>query len=133
MFFISYLSLFLLFSSVFSGLSTISNFIGTGIIVLIIAYFRNCHFNVPIHKKTLTPGGGGIIQYPVKLLYTGNMPIILFISFINNIFIISQNMSEKYKKVGLVKILGVWKSAGENSGMFSLLKKCNFLFYSVFY
>jgi hypothetical protein len=51
------------------------------------------------------------------------MPIILFISFINNIFIISQNMSEKYKKVGLVKLLGVWKSAGENSGRFSLLKK----------
>ena len=118
MFFISYLFLFLLFSSIFSGLSTISNFIGTVIIILIISYFRNCHYNVSIHKKTLTPGGGGIIQYPVKLLYTGNMPIILFISFINNIFIISQNMGEKYNKVGLVKILGVWKSAGENSGTY---------------
>jgi protein transport protein SEC61 subunit alpha len=117
LFFISYLFLFLLFSSIFLGLSTISNFVGTGIIILIISYFRNCHFNVPIHKKTLTPGGGGIIQYPVKLLYTGNMPIILFISSVNNVFIISQNMSEKYKKVGLVKLLGVWKSAGENSGM----------------
>ena len=101
----------------FSGLSTISNFFGTGVIILIISYFRNCQFYVPIHKKNLTPGGGGIIQYPVKLLYTGNMPIMLFASFINNIFIISQNMSEKYKKVGLVKILGVWKNAGENAGM----------------
>lgn len=49
------------------------------------------------------------------------MPIILFMSFINNIFIISQNMSEKYKKVGLLKILGVWKSAGENSGAYLTL------------
>ena len=121
MFFISYLSLLSPFSLIFSGLSTVSNFIGTAIIILIISYFRNCHYNVPIHKKTLTPGGGGIIQYPVKLLYTGNMPIILFISFINNIFIISQNMSEKYKKVGLVKLLGVWKSAGENSGTYFAL------------
>ena len=103
-------------------MSTISNFFGTGVIILIISYFRNCQFYVPIHKKNLTPGGGGIIQYPVKLLYTGNMPIMLFASFINNVFIISQNMSEKYKKVGLLKILGVWKNAGENAGKKQLLQ-----------
>jgi protein transport protein SEC61 subunit alpha len=97
-------------------MSTVSNLLGTGIIVLLIAYFRTCQYDLNLHKKTLQPGGGGVFKFPVKLFYTGNMPIILFISAVNNLFIISQNLSGKYKKVSLVKILGVWKKVAENSG-----------------
>lgn len=97
-------------------MSTISNLLGTVIIILLVAYFRTCQYDINLHKKTLQPGGGGVFKFPIKLFYTGNMPIILFISAVNNLFIISQNLSGKYKKVSLLKILGVWKKASENSG-----------------
>ena len=93
-----------------SGLS------GTIIIVLITSYFRNIKYDLVLYKKTLLPNNNNIHKYSIKLFYTGNMPIILFISFVNNIIIISQTMSVKYPKVALVKLFGTWKSQGENTG-----------------
>ena len=102
--------------------------------ILLASYIRNCHFNLPLHRKNLTPGGGGIFNYTIKILYVGNMPIILFISFINNIFIISQNMSSRYKKVSLIKILGVWKSVGENTGTLNKSVNCfTYVLYTLLY
>ena len=114
-------------------MSTLSNIFGTVVIILLASYIRNCHFNLPLHRKNLTPGGGGIFNYTIKILYVGNMPVILFISFINNIFIISQNMSSRYKKVSLVKILGVWKSVGENTGAFNNQPAIEIIFIIIFH
>ena len=106
----SFLSFFLI------GLSTFLGLLGTVIIILLVSYFRNIKYELLLYKKTLLPNNNNIYKHSIKLFYTGNMPIILFLSFVNNIFIISQFMSVKYPKVPLVKLLGVWKVEGENSG-----------------
>ena len=97
-------------------MSTLCGLFGTILIIILASYFRNIKFDIQLHKKILSPNNGGIMKYSINLFYTGNMPIILFIAFINNIIIISQNLSLRYPKVPLVKLLGVWKNVGENTG-----------------
>jgi hypothetical protein len=46
------------------------------------------------------------------------MPIVLLTSFVSNINIVSQSLYVKYKHIPLVRLLGVWKPIGENSGIY---------------
>lgn len=48
-------------------------------------------------------------QYPIKLFYTSNMPIILQSALVSNLYFISQLLYKRYGTYFIVKLLGRWR------------------------
>lgn len=48
-------------------------------------------------------------NYPIKLFYTSNMPIILLSALVSNIHFVSQLLYKRFKDNVLVQLLGRWK------------------------
>lgn len=48
-------------------------------------------------------------QYPIKLFYTSNMPIILQSALVSNLYFISQLLFKRYGSYFIVKLLGRWR------------------------
>ena len=48
-------------------------------------------------------------QYPIKLFYTSNMPIILQSALVSNLYFISQLLYKRYGGNILVQLLGRWR------------------------
>ena len=48
-------------------------------------------------------------QYPIKLFYTSNMPIILQSALVSNLYFISQLLFKRYGGNILVQLLGRWR------------------------
>ena len=51
-------------------------------------------------------------QYPIKLFYTSNIPIILQTAFVSNLYFFSQLLYKRYSNSFLVSLLGVWSEVG---------------------
>lgn len=51
-------------------------------------------------------------QYPIKLFYTSNMPIILQSALVSNLYFISQLLYKRYGTYFIVKLLGRWRVRG---------------------
>ena len=52
---------------------------------------------------------GQSFPYPIKLFYTGNIPIILQTAFVGNLYFISQVLHRKFKGNFFVGFLGKWQ------------------------
>lgn len=48
-------------------------------------------------------------QYPIKLFYTSNMPIILQSALVSNLYFISQLLFKRYGSYFIVKLIGRWR------------------------
>jgi protein transport protein SEC61 subunit alpha len=48
-------------------------------------------------------------QYPIKLFYTSNIPIILQTAFVSNLYFFSQVLHRKFKGNFFVSFLGKWQ------------------------
>ncbi len=48
-------------------------------------------------------------NYPIKLFYTSNMPIILYSALVSNMYFISQLLYKRYGGNFLVRLLGQWQ------------------------
>ena len=110
------------------GMSTIVGLLATVIIGMMMTYLRGCKVQIALQKKDLkyydrnvTNNTNNFNTYSIRLLYTSNMPNILYSAAISNLYIISQMMYKSHPKVALVKLLGVWKPYAENSGTIILL------------
>jgi protein transport protein SEC61 subunit alpha len=57
-------------------------------------------------------------NYPIKLFYTSNMPIILYSALVSNMYFISQLLFKRYGGNFLVRLLGQWQENEWNGQMF---------------
>merc|ERR1712072_1010226 len=98
-------------------LPNITNLLATLLVFLVVMFLQGFQVNlVCVSKKQ----AGQTYQYPIKLFYTSNMPIILQAALLSNIYFISELL---YQKLGneniLVALMGRWEEpeyAG-NEGM----------------
>lgn len=62
--------------------------------------------DLPVRSKNRR---GAQQNYPIKLFYTSNMPIILQSALVSNLYFISQLLYKRYGGNILVQLLGKWQ------------------------
>ena len=62
--------------------------------------------DLPVRSKQRR---GAQQNYPIKLFYTSNMPIILQSALVSNLYFISQLLYKRYGGNFLVQLIGRWK------------------------
>ena len=82
------------------------------VVFLIVIYFQGFRVDLPIRSKRARGQQG---NYPIKLFYTSNMPIILQSALTSNLYFISQLLYKRYGGNLLVQLLGKWRES-EHSG-----------------
>ena len=90
------------------SLTNLNAIIATVFIFLAVNFFQGFHVNVAIHNKGVKGHSG---NYPIKLFYTSNMPIILQSTLISNLFFISQLLFRKFGQFRIIRWLGRFKQS----------------------
>mmetsp|Transcript_16101 Transcript_16101/g.30342 ORF Transcript_16101/g.30342 Transcript_16101/m.30342 type:complete len:477 (-) Transcript_16101:243-1673(-) len=89
------------------------NLAGTLAIMGAVTWFQGWRVNIPVKSvKHRTQSG----QYPVKLFYTGNMPVVLYAAMVGQLYFVSQLVYAKMGSIPLVRLLGVWEEYGDGAG-----------------
>jgi protein transport protein SEC61 subunit alpha len=86
------------------------NLLATCLVLLAAIYLEGIKMLVPLQSRD-TRGRRG--TFPIKLLYTSTMPIMLYSTAVSALYIVSQMLH--YSRLGgsvLARLLGVWKEAG---------------------
>ncbi|KFK30162.1 hypothetical protein AALP_AA7G225200 [Arabis alpina] len=123
------------------NLPNVTNLLATVLIFLILNYFQG--FRVVLPVKSKNSRGGGSSNYPIKLFYTSNMPIILQSALVSNLYFISQLLYKNFSGNILVNLLGQWRDSVPVGGLAYLITSpssfadmaahpCHALFYIVF-
>ncbi|KAL6206743.1 hypothetical protein ACLB2K_023990 [Fragaria x ananassa] len=94
-------------------LPNVTNLLATVLIFLIVIYFQGFRVELSVGSKV---NRGQQRSYPIKLLYTSNMPIILQSALVFNLSFCSQLLYKMYGGNFLVNLLGKWKESGYSSG-----------------
>ena len=69
-------------------------------------YKQGFRVDLPVRSKQRR---GQQQQYPIKLFYTSNMPIILQSALVSNLYFISQLLFKRYGSYFIVKLIGRWR------------------------
>lgn len=93
-------------------LPNIMNLLATVVVFAAVIYLQGFRFEIPV-KSNRNRGMRG--NYPIKLFYTSNMPIMLESALTSNVFLISQMLFSRFPSNLLVKLLGVWEPMDESS------------------
>eukprot|EP01029_Cantina_marsupialis_P015610 TRINITY_DN3424_c0_g1_i1.p1 TRINITY_DN3424_c0_g1~~TRINITY_DN3424_c0_g1_i1.p1 ORF type:complete len:474 (+),score=118.50 TRINITY_DN3424_c0_g1_i1:65-1486(+) len=96
-----------------SYLPNMSNLLATVGIFVLVVYLQGFRVNIGV-KNARQRGATG--QYPIKLFYTSNMPIILQSALVTNMYMISQMLYKKFSGNMLVNILGQWVESQGSRG-----------------
>ena len=72
----------------------------------IVFYKQGFRVDLPVRSKQRR---GQQQQYPIKLFYTSNMPIILQSALVSNLYFISQLLFKRYGSYFIVKLIGRWR------------------------
>lgn len=88
------------------NLPNLTNLLATVLIFVVVIYFQGWRVNLPV-KYQKHRGQEG--NYPIKLFYTSNMPIILLSSLVSNLYFISQLLYNRAPTNLLVRLLGMWQ------------------------
>ncbi|CAG7903146.1 protein transport protein Sec61 subunit alpha [Brassica rapa] len=118
------------------SLPNVTNLLATVLVFLIVVYLQGFRVVLPLWSKNSRQGGG----YPIKLLYTSNMPIILQSALVSNLYFISQLLYNNFSGSFLVNLLGQWRGPTPVGGLAYLITApsslaahpCHTLFYIVF-
>ncbi|MEW5310007.1 MAG: hypothetical protein WDW38_001843 [Sanguina aurantia] len=97
-----------------TNLPNVTNLLATVVIFLVVIYFQGFRVDLPVRNKRARGQQG---NYPIKLFYTSNMPIILQSALVSNLYFISQLLYKRYGGNFLVQLLGRWQSAEYNGQM----------------
>lgn len=87
-----------------SHLPNISNLLATILVFCVVIYFQG--FKVVVNLKHKT---GATQEYPIKLFYTSNIPIILQSALVSNLFFLSQMLHNKFSNNFIIRLLGTWE------------------------
>lgn len=87
-------------------LPNVSNLLATVLVFGVVIFFQGFRVDLPIKSNRVR---GQMSNYPIKLFYTSNIPIILQSALVSNLYFISQMLDRKFAGNFLVGLLGVWK------------------------
>jgi protein transport protein SEC61 subunit alpha len=90
-----------------SNLVNMHNIIATIFIFAVVIYFQGFEYNIKLTNRNIK---GSITNYPIKLFYLSNTPIILQTALISNLHVISQILYKRFGSYWIIRMLGVWKS-----------------------
>ncbi|KAL7560020.1 hypothetical protein ACA910_013511 [Epithemia clementina (nom. ined.)] len=88
------------------NLPNLTNLLATVLIFVVVIYFQGWRVNLPVKYQKYRGQEG---NYPIKLFYTSNMPIILLSSLVSNLYFISQLLYNRAPTNVLVRLLGMWQ------------------------
>lgn len=94
-------------------LTNLVNLVMTILVFLVVIYLQEFKVNL----KLVNDGYRGVAQdFPIKLFYLSNTPIILQTAFVSNIRVVSEILHFRFQKFYLVRLFGNWKQlpGGEN-------------------
>jgi protein transport protein SEC61 subunit alpha len=87
------------------GMPNMMQLMATVAVFCMVVYFQGFKVELPMRNKR-----GGRMNYPIKLFYTSNMPIILQSALVSNVYFISQLLFKRYSGNPLVQLLGRWEA-----------------------
>lgn len=90
-----------------------TNLLATIVVFLVVIYFQGFRVDLPVRNKRARGQQG---NYPIKLFYTSNMPIILQSALVSNLYFISQLLYKRYGGNLLVQLLGRWEQMEYGGG-----------------
>lgn len=88
------------------NLPNLTNLLATVLIFVLVIYFQGWRVNLPVKYQKYRGQEG---NYPIKLFYTSNMPIILMSSLVSNLYFVSQLLYNRAPTNVLVRLLGKWQ------------------------
>lgn len=80
--------------------ATLATFLAT-------VYFLTFRIDIPVKSTKVR---GPATSYPIRLFYTGAMPVYLLTSFTANIFLTSQSLYHQFPSNLLARLFGTWES-----------------------
>ncbi|KND03619.1 protein transporter Sec61 subunit alpha isoform 2 [Spizellomyces punctatus DAOM BR117] len=89
------------------NLPNLMNLAATLLVFAVVIYLQGFRVEIPVKSNRFRGQQG---NYPIKLFYTSNMPIMLQSALVSNIYFISQLLYKRWPENLLVRLLGVWKS-----------------------
>ncbi len=84
----------------------LNNIIATVFVFLVVNYFQGFQVKIAIHNKKIK---GHTENFPVKLFYTSNMPIILQSTLLSNLFFVSRLLYKRFPDFWGIRLLGKWR------------------------
>ena len=90
-----------------SDASNLTSLFSTVIVGFIVLYFQGYRIDIPVKYQKVRSMQ---TSYPIKLFYTGNMPVILLSALAANVLFVSQVLYGALKSNFLVNLIGQWQS-----------------------
>ncbi|EER18604.1 protein transport protein Sec61 subunit alpha, putative [Perkinsus marinus ATCC 50983] len=89
-----------------SGAGNIITLLATVFIFALVNYFQVFRVELPVkHVKARSHAG----MYPIKLFYTGGMPIIIYATCLANAYLLSQILYAMFPEMKVIGFLGKWE------------------------
>merc|ERR1712157_563801 len=85
----------------------------TVLIFVVVIYFQGWRVDLPVKYQKYRGQQG---NYPIKLFYTSNMPIILQTALVSNLYFVSQLLYNRAPTNVLVRLLGQWQDVEGTMG-----------------
>jgi len=95
------------------NLPNLTNLMATVLIFVIVIYFQGWRVDLPVKYQKYRGQQG---NYPIKLFYTSNMPIILQTALVSNLYFVSQLLYNRAPTNVLVRLLGKWQEVEGSPG-----------------
>ncbi|CDI74171.1 protein transport protein Sec61 alpha subunit isoform 1, putative [Eimeria praecox] len=89
-----------------SNAPNITSLLATILVFLIVIYFQGFRVDLAVKYQRVRGQQG---NYPIKLFYTSNIPIILQTALVSNLYFVSQLLYRRFKNNVLVNLLGQWQ------------------------
>jgi len=89
------------------GMPNMMQLLATVGVFCMVVYFQGFKVELPMRSKRAR---GAQMNYPIKLFYTSNMPIILQSALVSNLYFVSQLLFKRYGANPLVQLLGRWQA-----------------------
>ena len=90
------------------GMPNMMQLMATVAVFCMVVYFQG--FKVVLPMRSKRGGAGAAYNYPIKLFYTSNMPIILQSALVSNLYFVSQLLFKRYGANPIVQLLGRWQA-----------------------
>merc|ERR1712138_224429 len=84
----------------------LTNLFATMLVFFIVIYFQGFRVDLAVKYQKIRGQQG---NYPIKLFYTSNIPIILQTALVSNLYFFSQLLYKRFKSNMLVNLLGQWQ------------------------
>eukprot|EP00903_Cladosiphon_okamuranus_P008783 g8414.t1 len=89
-----------------TGLPNLVNLAATAAVAMAVVYFQKWRIELPVKYQKYRGQEG---RFPIKLLYTSNMPLVLQAALVSNLYMISQLVNDRSSSSILIRLLGQWE------------------------